>query len=285
MRDTDGLQATISCSVVNVIPRKRSPALPVTDNVLAHAAPKTSISPTRSRPTFIRRVSELQASRLFRALIEKADQELVLQQRHGQRRCWASSGGEHVLSPSRRTFGEVVCSAVVEPSTSRRPTQSRCRRRVAWDTSHQLMITQTLRDAVCDQMSDQSAGKSRVDVCQDAGDADLLGRSRRPSTLCIRRANHWSPRNAASARAILSRRVRGSVGDAYSPAVVDPDEVTGLAERTTRRLTTRRTLRRNGSRPRRSGSRWASQDGSRRSSMAKDEPRTVGRGVRDRRTR
>ena len=48
---------------------------------------------------------------------------------------------------------------------------------VAWNTSHQLMITQNLRDAVCDQMSDQSARKSRADVCQYAGDEDLLGRS------------------------------------------------------------------------------------------------------------
>ncbi len=47
----------------------------------------------------------------------------------------------------------------------------------AWNTSHQLAITQNLRDAVCDQRSDQSAGKSRADVCQDAGDENLLGRS------------------------------------------------------------------------------------------------------------
>ena len=44
----------------------------------------------------------------------------------------------------------------------------------AWNTSHQLMITRNLRDAVCDQMSDQSAAKSLVDVCQYAGDEDLL---------------------------------------------------------------------------------------------------------------
>jgi len=47
----------------------------------------------------------------------------------------------------------------------------------AWNTSHQLAITQNLRDAVCDQMSDESAGKSRADVCQQAGDESLLGRS------------------------------------------------------------------------------------------------------------
>ena len=39
------------------------------------------------------------------------------------------------------------------------------------------MITRNLRDAVCDTMSDQSAGKSRADVGQDAGDEDLVGRS------------------------------------------------------------------------------------------------------------
>ena len=46
-----------------------------------------------------------------------------------------------------------------------------------WNTSHQLAITANLRDAVCDQMSDQSAAKSHADVCQFAGDGSLLGRS------------------------------------------------------------------------------------------------------------
>src|SRR5215213_10791862 len=47
----------------------------------------------------------------------------------------------------------------------------------AWDTPHQLAITGNLRDAVCDQMGDQSAGKSRADIGQAAGQEDLLGRS------------------------------------------------------------------------------------------------------------
>ena len=46
-----------------------------------------------------------------------------------------------------------------------------------WNTSHQLAITENLRAAVCDQMSNRSAGKSRADVCQYAGDESLLGRS------------------------------------------------------------------------------------------------------------
>jgi hypothetical protein len=47
----------------------------------------------------------------------------------------------------------------------------------AGNSPHQLAITQNLRDAVCDQVSDQSVGKSRADVGQDAGDEDLLRRS------------------------------------------------------------------------------------------------------------
>src|SRR5208337_3335805 len=38
-------------------------------------------------------------------------------------------------------------------------------------------ITENLRDAVCDQMSNRSAGTSCADVCQSAGDESLLGRS------------------------------------------------------------------------------------------------------------
>ena len=47
----------------------------------------------------------------------------------------------------------------------------------AWETSHQLHITRNLRDAVCDQFSDRSAGESRAEVCRNAGDEDLLGLS------------------------------------------------------------------------------------------------------------
>ncbi len=59
----------------------------------------------------------------------------------------------------------------------------------AWNTSHQLHITRNLRDAVCDQMSDQSAGKTRADICQYAGDANLLGAAR-SSTSCAKRGNN-----------------------------------------------------------------------------------------------
>jgi hypothetical protein len=111
---------------------------------------------------------------LFRVLIEKADQELVLQRRHGK-------GGDGIQRRGTRpftfktTFGEVT----VQRSRIRhnRDHSMEIPAATAWDTPHQLAITQNLRDAVCDQMSEHSAGKSRADVCQSAGDEDLLGRS------------------------------------------------------------------------------------------------------------
>jgi len=111
--------------------------------------------------------------RLFRALIEKADQELVLQCRHGK-------GGRGIQRRGARdftfktTFGEVTVrrSRICHKSDDTMETPSA---RI-WRTPHQRAITENLRDAVCDQVSDRSVGKSRADVCQSAGDPDLLGR-------------------------------------------------------------------------------------------------------------
>src|SRR3954451_17404480 len=112
--------------------------------------------------------------RLFRALIEKADQELVFQRRQGKGDRGIQRRGTRPYT-FKTTFGEVTvqrsrichrCDGSMEiPAAS------------AWHTPHQLAITQNLRDAVWDQMSDRSAGKSRTDIGQQAGDEDLLGRS------------------------------------------------------------------------------------------------------------
>ena len=112
--------------------------------------------------------------RLFQVLIEKADQELVLQHRHGKAGAGIQRRGTRPFT-FKTIFGEVT----VERSrishnydgTMEIPSVT------VWNTSHQLAITANLRDAVCDQMSDRSAGKSRADVCQSAGDESLLGRS------------------------------------------------------------------------------------------------------------
>ena len=98
----------------------------------------------------------------------------------------------------------------------------------AWNTSHQLHITQDLRDAVCDQMSDQSAGKSRADVCQDAGDEDLLGRST-IIDIVHQEGGQLIAAQRERAQAILndaSEAERALLG----PAAADPDAVTGLVD-------------------------------------------------------
>ena len=112
--------------------------------------------------------------RLFRALIEKADQELVLQNRRGK----AGAGIQHRGTRPftfKTTFGEVTVQrsriSHKHDGTIEVPSAK------AWETSHQLHITRNLRDAVCDQFSDRSAGESRAEVCRNAGDEDLLGRS------------------------------------------------------------------------------------------------------------
>src|SRR6185437_7297669 len=110
--------------------------------------------------------------RLFRALIEKADQELVLQRRHGKGGRGIQRRGTRPYT-SKTTFGEVT----VRRSRIRqvRDGAMEVPSALARHTPHQLAITQNLRDAVRDQMGDQSAGKSRVDVGQHAGDEDLVG--------------------------------------------------------------------------------------------------------------
>jgi Uncharacterised protein family (UPF0236) len=112
--------------------------------------------------------------RLFQVLMEKADQELVLQRRHGK-------GGDGIQRRGTRpftfktTFGEVTVAR--SRIRHQRDGAMETPAATAWNTPHPLAITQNLRDAVCDQMSAQATRKSHAEVCQDARDEDLLGRS------------------------------------------------------------------------------------------------------------
>ena len=112
--------------------------------------------------------------RLFRALIEKADQEAGPAEPPRQSRRRIQCRGTRPFT-FKTTFGEVTVQRsrishkhddTIEVPSAR-----------AWETSHQLHITRNLRDAVCDQFSDRSAGESRAEVRRNAGDEDLLGRS------------------------------------------------------------------------------------------------------------
>jgi hypothetical protein len=171
VRDTDGLQTTFALGPVDCQGQTLSlelglrMTLPLPDH--------DPHLPDRIEAFVHQAGLELQR-RLFKAFIEKADQELVLQRRHGR-------GGRGIQRRGTRpftfktTFGEVT----VERSrvSHNRDRTIETPSATAWGTPHQLAITGDLRDAVCDQMSDRSAGKGRGDVCQDAGDEGLLGRS------------------------------------------------------------------------------------------------------------
>ena len=99
---------------------------------------------------------------------------------------------------------------------------------IAWNTSHQLQITQNLRDAVCDQMADQATRKSLTDVCQYAGDDDLLGQS-----TIIDMVHQEGQRLIAAqrqrAQAILSEASQTELVS-LGPLPADPEAMTGLVD-------------------------------------------------------
>ncbi len=171
MRDTDGLQTTIALGPVNC--QGQTLALELTLQMTVPLPEQDKHLPDQIE-AFVHQAGLEVQRRLFQVLIEKADQELVLQRRHGKGGGGIQRRGTRPFT-FKTTFGEVT----VQRSRIRhnRDGSMEIPSATAWNTPHQLAITQNLRDAVCDQMSDQSAGKSRADIGQDAGEETLLGRS------------------------------------------------------------------------------------------------------------
>ena len=171
MRATDGLQTTIASGPVNRLDQTVSLEMSLR---MSLPMPRQDEHLPDQIEAYVHQVGLEVQRRLFQVLIEKADHELVLQQRHGKAEAGIPMRGTRPFT-FKTTFGEVTVqrSRISHKADGTMEVPSA----VTWNTSHQLMITQNLRDAVCDQMSDQSAGKSRADVCQHAGDEDLLGRS------------------------------------------------------------------------------------------------------------
>jgi hypothetical protein len=222
VRDTDGLQTTITLGPVNC--ERQALSLELELQMTLPLPHQDEHLPDQIEAFVHQAGLELQR-RLFRVLIEKADQELVLQRRHGNGGAGIQRRGTRPFT-FKTTFGEVTVQrsrishkedgAVEVPSA------------VAWDTPHQLMITQNLRDAVCDQMSDRSAGESRAAVGQCAGDEDLVGRStiidivhREGEQLIVARRDR--------ARAILCGASEAQLA-LLGPAAADPDAVTGFVD-------------------------------------------------------
>jgi uncharacterized protein UPF0236 len=171
VRDIDALQTTITLGPVNRAGQALSLELGLQ---MTLPMPNQDEHLPEQIEAFVHHAGLEVQRRLFQVLIEKADQELVLQRRHGKGDCGIQRRGTRPYT-FKTTFGEVT----VQRSRIRhkRDDTMEIPSATAWNTPHQLAITQNLRDAVCDQVSDQSAGKSRADVCHHAGDEDLLGRS------------------------------------------------------------------------------------------------------------
>ena len=171
MRQTDGPKATITLGTVN----RHGPDLAV-ELALQITFPLPDQDrelPDRIEAAVHQAGLEVQRQ-LFRALIQKADHELVLASRHGKAGAGIQRRGTRPFT-FKTTFGEVAVErsrighkhdGTIEIPSAR-----------AWGTPHQLAITRNLRDAACDRMREQSAGKSRQALAQAAGQADLLGRS------------------------------------------------------------------------------------------------------------
>jgi hypothetical protein len=222
VRATDGLQATITCRPVNLIDQTFSVALSLE---MSLPIPLQDEHLPDQIEAYVHQVGLELQRRLFRVLIEKADRELVLQQRHGKAHAGIQRKGTRPFT-FKTTFGEVTVgrSRILHKHDGTIETPSA----VAWNTSHQLMITQNLRDAVCDQMSDQSARRSRADVCQSAGDADLLGSST-IIDIVHQEGDGLIDAQRQRARAILAKAPEAQLAR-LGPAVVDPDALTELVD-------------------------------------------------------
>ena len=220
MRATDGLQTTITTRPVNRVDRTVSVELSL--EISLPLPSQDEHLPDRIEAYVHQAGLEVQRS-LFRVLIEKADQERVLQRRHGKGEAGIQRKGTRPFT-FKTIFGEVTVerSRILhkQDGTIEVPAA------VAWNTSHQLMMTQNLRDAVCDQMSDQSAGKSRVDVCEYAGQEDLLGRST-IIDIVHQEGEQLIVAQRERAQAILCDASEADLAMLGGTAV-DPDAVTGL---------------------------------------------------------
>jgi hypothetical protein len=222
VRTTDGLQTTITFGAVNRIDQTLSLELSLAMSL--PMPPQDEHLPDQIEASVHQAGLELQR-RLFQVLIEKADHELVLEQRHGRGDAGIQRRGTRPFS-FKTTIGEVTVqrSRILHKKDGTIEVPSA----VAWNTSHQLMLTQNLRDAVCDQMSDQSTGKSRADVCQYAGDEDLLGRST-IIDIVHQEGEQLIVAQRERARGILSGASEAQLA-LLGPAAADPDAVTGLVD-------------------------------------------------------
>ena len=222
MRATDGLQTTINLGPVHRDDQALSLQLSLG---MSLPVPSQDEHLPDQIEAFVHQAGLQIQRRLFRALIEKADQELVLQNRRGKAARYPAPGDAavHLQDDLRRGHRPAVADQPQARRHHRGPLGQ------GLGDIHQLHITRNLRDAVCDQFSDRSAGESRAEVCRDAGDEDLLGLS------TIIDIVHQEGEQLVRANV---QRVPAPSWDgaseaqlaALGPAVADPEALTGLVD-------------------------------------------------------
>ena len=182
MRATDGFQTTINLSPVHRDDQAFSLQLSLG---MSLPVPSQDEHLPDQIEAFVHQAGLQIQRRLFQALLEKADQQLVLQRRQGKGGAGIQRRGTRPFT-FKTTFGEVT----VRRSRIRHNYDDTMEvpSATAWNTSHQLHITGNLRDAVCDRMSDQSAGKTAPTSASRQGTRICWGAAR-SSTSCTKRGN------------------------------------------------------------------------------------------------
>jgi hypothetical protein len=222
MRATDGLQTTIALSPVNALGQELSLELSLR---MALPIPQQDENLPNQIEAFVHQAGIEVMRQLFRALMEKADQELLLQVRRGK-----GDAGIQRRGTSPFTFKTIFGCVTVKRSRISHKLDGMIEvpSATAWNTSHQLHITQNLRDAVCDRMSDESAAKTCADVCESAGDEGLLVRSTILNIL-YEEGEQLMTAQRERARAILDEASEAELA-LLGPTVADPEALTGLVD-------------------------------------------------------
>jgi hypothetical protein len=222
VRDTNDLQTTITLGPVNRVGQTLSLELGLQ---MAFPMPNQDEHLPDQIEAFVHQAGLELQRRLFQVLVEKADQELVLERRQGK-------GGAGIRLRGTRSFTIKTTMGGVPVQRSRiehkKDGTIEVPSATAWNTSHQLHITQNLRDAVCDQMSDQSTRKSRADLGQYAGDESLLGRST-IIDIVHQEGEQLIVAQRARARAVLDGASEAQLA-LLGPTAADPDARTGLVD-------------------------------------------------------
>ena len=139
MRATDGLQTTITLGSVK--PQGQAFSLELSLDMSVPMPQQDERLPDQIEAYVHQAGLEIQR-RLFQVLIEKADQELVLQHRQGKGGAGIQRRGTRPFT-FKTTFGEVTVERLRishnHDGTIEIPSAT------VWNTSHQLAITQNLR--------------------------------------------------------------------------------------------------------------------------------------------